>query len=135
MADRPASDRDGGNRRLDARCGSPPFGIGVNIAISQIKLAVGGLRSEVRHGHFENSAKLLKTVHDALRGLRTELDIRNESAWGKQLAAIRVEISGLLGSEIEMVPGRVRRLLLLSARGRSQRPQLLIRPKLWKPKP
>ena len=31
--------------------------------------------------------------HDGVRGLRTELDIRNDSRWGRQLAAIRVDIS------------------------------------------
>ena len=47
----------------------------------------------------------------ACAALRTELDLRNDSAWGRQLAAIRVDISNSLESEIESVPGRVRRLL------------------------
>jgi hypothetical protein len=46
-----------------------------------------------------------------VRGLRTELDLRNDSAWGRQLTAIRAEISNALKSEIESVPGRVRRIL------------------------
>ena len=41
----------------------------------------------------------------------TELDLRNDSAWGKQLASIRADISNTLQSEIDSVPGRVRRLL------------------------
>jgi hypothetical protein len=43
--------------------------------------------------------------------LRTELDLRNDSAWGRQLASIRADISNALQSEIDSVPGRVRRLL------------------------
>ena len=57
------------------------------------------------------SASNSKTLHDGVRGLRTELDLRNDSAWGRQLTAIRADISNSLQSEIESVPGRVRRLL------------------------
>jgi hypothetical protein len=46
-----------------------------------------------------------------VRGLRTELDLRQDSTWGKQLASIRAEISNTLQSEIDSVPGRVRRIL------------------------
>jgi len=53
----------------------------------------------------------LKTLHDGVRGLRTELDLRNDSAWGRQLASIRADISNTLQSEIDSVPGRVRRIL------------------------
>ncbi|MEX0840977.1 MAG: hypothetical protein WD039_01635, partial [Xanthobacteraceae bacterium] len=54
---------------------------------------------------------LLKAIHDAARGLRTELDLSVDTAWGRQLAAIRTDISSLLKSEIESMPGRARRLL------------------------
>jgi len=53
----------------------------------------------------------LKALHDGVRGLRTELDLRQDSTWGKQLASIRADISDTLQSEIESVPGRVRRIL------------------------
>jgi hypothetical protein len=56
-------------------------------------------------------ASLLKCIHDAARGVRTELDLPADSPWGRQLAAMRSEISDLLKTEIESVPGRVRRLL------------------------
>ena len=70
-----------------------------------------GLRTDIRRGHFDNVAEHLKTLHDGVRGLRTELDLRNDSAWGKQLTSIRAEISNALQSEIDSVPGRVRRIL------------------------
>jgi hypothetical protein len=54
---------------------------------------------------------LLKCIHDAVRGVRTELDLSADSPWARQLAAIRSEISNVLKVEIESVPGRVRRLV------------------------
>ena len=69
------------------------------------------LRTDIKRGHFDNVAEHLKTLHDGVRGLRTELDLRNDSTWGKQLTSIRAEISNALQSEIDSVPGRVRRLL------------------------
>ena len=70
-----------------------------------------GLRTDIRRGHFDNVAEHLKILHDGVRGLRTELDLRNDFAWGRQLASIRADISNALQSEIDSVPGRVRRLL------------------------
>ena len=90
---------------------SHPYSVAVDLALDDVKQALSQFRAQIRRGRFDDSAGLLKTIHDALRGLRTELDIRKDSRWGKQLAAIRVEISSLLESEIETVPGRVRRLL------------------------
>jgi hypothetical protein len=54
---------------------------------------------------------LLKTIHDSARGLRTELDLPVDSTWGRALAGQRAQIADLLRSEIESMPGRVRRLL------------------------
>jgi len=69
------------------------------------------LRTDIRRGHFTNIGDMLKTLHDGVRGLRTELDLRAESTWGKQLTALRADISNALQSEIDSVPGRVRRIL------------------------
>jgi hypothetical protein len=69
------------------------------------------LIDDLRRGRLDNVVHRLKLVHDALRGLRTEIDIRQDSAWGRQLAAIRTSVSNGLSSEIEAVPGRVRRIL------------------------
>jgi hypothetical protein len=66
---------------------------------------------DIKRGRFDAVADNLKALHDGVRGLRTELDLRQESPWGKQLAAIRADISNALQSEIDSVPGRVRRIL------------------------
>ncbi len=95
----------------EIRVAATPFGVAVTMAIHDLAQVVGGLRADIRRGHFADVTNQLKTVHDGVRGLRTELDIRKDSAWGRQLAAIRVEVSSALQTEIDSVPGRVRRLL------------------------
>lgn len=95
----------------EIRVAATPFGVAVTMAIHDLVQIARGLRVDIKRGHFTDVPDGLKTVHDGVRGLRTELDIRNDSAWGRQLAAIRVDISNALQVEIDSVPGRVRRLL------------------------
>jgi hypothetical protein len=93
------------------RVAATPYGVAVTMALHDLACLAAGLRADIKRGHFDNVAEHLKTLHDGVRGLRTELDLRNDSAWGKQLTSIRAEISNSLQSEIDSVPGRVRRLL------------------------
>lgn len=95
----------------EIRVAATPYGVVVTIALHELSYLTAVLRTDIRRGHFENVAENLKTLHDGVRGLRTELDLRNDSTWGRQLTAIRAEISDALQSEIESVPGRVRRIL------------------------
>lgn len=95
----------------EVRVAATPFGIAVVMALHDLARVALTLRSDIKRGRFDDISGHLKTVHDGIRGLRTELDIRSDSAWGRQLASIRVEISSALQSEIESVPGKVRRLL------------------------
>ncbi|MBS0528454.1 MAG: hypothetical protein JSS22_03550 [Proteobacteria bacterium] len=95
----------------EVRVAATPYGVAVTLAIDELSHIAASLRADIRSGHFENVSEHLKAVHDGVRGLRTELDIRSDSNWGRQLAAIRVNISNGLQSEIDSVPGRVRRLL------------------------
>src|SRR6516225_9120496 len=95
----------------ELRVAATPYGIAVTIALHDLSRLAASLRADIRRGHFDNVAEHLKMLHEGVRGLRTELDLRNDSAWGKQLASIRADISNALQSEIESVPGRVRRLL------------------------
>ena len=95
----------------EIRVAATPYGIAVTIALHDLSFLTACLRTDIRRGHFDNVGQQLKILHDGVRGLRTELDLRNDSAWGRQLTAIRAEISNSLQSEIESVPGRVRRLL------------------------
>jgi hypothetical protein len=95
----------------ELRVAATPYGIAVTIALHDLSFLTACLRTDIRRGHFDNVGEPLKILHDGVRGLRTELDLRNDSAWGRQLTAIRAEISNALRSEIESVPGRVRRIL------------------------
>lgn len=95
----------------EIRVAGTPFGVTVTMAIHDLSRVAFELRHDIKRGQFKDTSNHLKTLHDGVRGLRTELDIRSDSAWGKQLASIRAEISSALQSEIDSVPGRVRRLL------------------------
>jgi hypothetical protein len=95
----------------EIRVAATPYGIAVTIALHDLSFLVARLRTDIKRGHFENVAEHLKILHDGVRGLRTELDLRNDSSWGRQLTSIRADISNTLQSEIDSVPGRVRRLL------------------------
>jgi hypothetical protein len=95
----------------EIRVAATPYGIAVTIALHDLSYLAACLRTDIRRGHFDNVSQQLKALHDGVRGLRTELDLRNDSSWGRQLASIRADISNSLQSEIDSVPGRVRRIL------------------------
>jgi len=95
----------------ELRVAATPYGVAVTLALHDLYCLAVSLRADIKRGHFENVAEHLKILHDGVRGLRTELDLRNDSTWGRRLVAIRADISNTLQSEIDSVPGRVRRLL------------------------
>ncbi|SCB11848.1 hypothetical protein GA0061098_1001524 [Bradyrhizobium shewense] len=95
----------------EIRVAATPYGVAVTIALHDLSCVAATLRMDIKRGHFDNVAGNLKALHDGVRGLRTELDLRNDSAWGKQLTSIRADISNALQSEIDSVPGRARRIL------------------------
>jgi hypothetical protein len=93
------------------RVASTPCGIAVSLALHDLFCLATQLRIDMRRGQLADVGANLKALHDGVRGLRTELDLRHDSHWGKLLASIRTEISNTLQSEIDSVPGRVRRIL------------------------
>jgi hypothetical protein len=95
----------------EIRVAATPFGAAVTIALHDLSNLGAMLRQDIKRGRFDNIGENLKALHDGVRGLRTELDLRNDSTWGKQLTSIRTDISNALQSEIDSVPGRVRRIL------------------------
>ena len=94
-----------------ARVAETQYGLAVTIVLADLERMVGELRDELRSGRGVAVAALLKTIHDSACGLRTELDLPIDSTWGRALGALRAQIAELLRSEIESMPGRVRRLL------------------------
>jgi len=95
----------------EIRVAATPYGTAVTVALHDLSHLAAILRADIRRSHFANVADNLKILHDGVRGLRTELDLRDGSRWGKQLTSIRADISNALQSEIDSVPGRVRRIL------------------------
>lgn len=95
----------------EVRVAGTPLGVTVTMAIHDLSRVTNELRADIKRGQYKNIINHLKTLHDGVRGLRTELDFRTDSNWGRQLAAIRSDISNGMKSEIDGVPGRVRRLL------------------------
>jgi hypothetical protein len=95
----------------EIRVAATPFGAAVTIALHDLSCVAAILRMDIKRGRFDDIGENLKALHDGVRGLRTELDLRNDSAWGRQLTSIRADISNALQSEIDSVPGRVRRIL------------------------
>jgi hypothetical protein len=95
----------------EIRVAATPYGIAVTIALHDLFCLAATLRQDIRRSHFANVGDNLKILHDGIRGLRTELDLRNDSTWGRQLQSIRADISNALQSELDGVPGRVRRIL------------------------
>jgi hypothetical protein len=104
-----------------ARVAVTHYGVTVTIVLAELERMVGELRNDLRSGSGVAVGVLLKIIHDSARGLRTELDLPVDSTWGRALAAQRAQIADLLRSEIESMPGRVRRLL-------RARPSIEIRP-------
>jgi hypothetical protein len=98
-------------RDTAARVAETPYGVAVTIVLADMERMVGELRDDLRSGHGLAVAALLKTIHDSVRGLRTELDLPVDSTWGRALAAIRGQVADLLRGHIESTPGHVRRLL------------------------
>jgi hypothetical protein len=93
------------------RIAETPYAVAVNIVLDEADRKVRELATDLKRARGIAVSALLKEVHDTLRGLRSELDLPSESAWGKQLTAVRAEISKVLSAEIELMPGRVRRLV------------------------
>ena len=88
-----------------------PYAITVDIVLAEIQRMINELKAELRSGRGLAVGALLKSIHDAARGVRTEINLSHESPWGRGLAALRTQVSDLLKGEIESLPGRVRRLL------------------------
>ena len=93
------------------RVAETPYAVAVQIVLEEVDRRVRELAADLKSGRGVAVSALLKEVHDALRGLRSELDMSSELAWSKQLSTLRADVSRILTAEIELMPGRVRRLI------------------------
>ena len=79
-----------------ARIAETPYAAAVTIVLGETESMVGELRAELKAGR--PVVSMLKAIHDAARGLRSEMDMSVDSAWSRQLAAIRSRSFGLAES-------------------------------------
>jgi hypothetical protein len=93
-----------------SKIAATPYAVAVDMVLMDVDRLMVQLRVEARRAG-GNVAPLLKDIHDAARTLRTEMDLSGDSPWARQLAAVRSEVSELLKSALDGVPGQVRRLL------------------------
>ena len=118
-----------------ARIAETPYATAVTIVLGEIECMVNDLRGELKARRPVTS--LLKNIHDAARGLRTEIDLSGDSPWSRQLTAIRTEVSNVLKAEIEVDarPGSPLAAAAPRARtswpARSSTPRTSARPRCW----
>jgi hypothetical protein len=93
------------------RVAETPYALCVDVVLAEIDRMVGELSADLKSGRGVAVAALLKDVHDAVRGVRTEIDLSADTPWSQRHAAILAQISEALTAVIELIPGRVRRLL------------------------
>lgn len=99
-----------------ARIVHTPAALPITLVLDDIELQAMQLREALDGHDVDRAVALVKEIHDGARGLRTELDLSGDQPWGRQLAAVRADVSALLENQIVAVPGRVHRLLRPRAR-------------------
>lgn len=87
-----------------------PLGRAVTLVLADMRCAAAELQGVLKDGRIADCIALLKEIHDAVRGIRTELAL-GDTPWSREVAALRAGVSDMLKAEIESVPRRVRRLL------------------------
>jgi len=96
---------------IAARIALTPAALALTLAVEDIELQAMQLRDELEGRDVARAVALLKDIHDSARGLRSELDLSGDQPWGRQLAAVRADVSAAIEGHIVAVPGRVHRLL------------------------
>jgi hypothetical protein len=93
------------------RVAESPYAVTITAVLAEMEAMVWRLETTLKAADIQTVARLLKDIHDTARGLRTEINLGVDSAWARQLAALRSEVSKRLVARIESTPGQVRRLL------------------------
>ena len=93
------------------RIADTPYAVTLDIVLAEIERAIRELKIELRTGRGLATAALLKSIHDAVRGVRTEIDLSADQNAGRRLTALRSQVSDVLRGEIEGLTGRVSRLI------------------------
>lgn len=86
----------------------------VTIVFAEIERMVREMVRDLKRGQVVGAAAQLKDIHEAVRGMRAEMDMSAGSPWGRQLGAIRAGIANSIKPELETMPGRVRRVIRIA---------------------
>ena len=106
---------------IAARVAETPYAVAVDIVLAELERLIGELKNSPQGGRAVAVGMQLKTIHDAICGLRSELALPVDSTWGRTLAAQSARLSDFVKTQVETAPGRVQHLL-------RPRPSIEIRP-------
>ncbi|MTW15186.1 hypothetical protein GJ689_03075 [Rhodoplanes serenus] len=93
------------------RIAESPYGLALTMVLADTERMVRDLVREFRRGHMDRAIERLKEIHEAVRGLRSEVNMVSGSGPARQLAAVRAGVADTFKSELETIPGRVRRVI------------------------
>jgi hypothetical protein len=88
-----------------------PYRAAIDLVICDIERAAFRTAAALKAGRTDRVVAAVKDFHDSVRVLRTDVNMAGDGPWQKRVAKCRAELSRLLSSEIEPIPGTMRRLL------------------------
>lgn len=94
-----------------ARLSETPYVAAIDIVLDDITTLVKRFQLALKAHDKDRAGSVLKEIHAAVRGLRTEVNLSGESGWKKKITALRAEVSDLVKIQIETIPGRIRKIL------------------------
>lgn len=100
-----------------SKLAASPYAEAVELALSELERTVVQLSLGAKEGRYDRCNVLVREFHDAVRGLRTEIEFSGDNAWTRLLAKHRADAARVLTAEIEPVPGMMRRILGAGRRG------------------
>jgi len=93
------------------RIGETPFAFAIDLVIDETSRTAVRLARDLRGNFIPEACADIKRFHDLARGLAGEIDLSDDTRWGKRLSHLRADTAALLRSHIDGLPGQVRRLL------------------------
>src|SRR5262249_47152283 len=93
------------------RIGETPFAFAIDLVVDETSRTAVRLARHLRGNFIPEACADIKRFHDLARGLAGEIDLSDDTRWGKRLSHLRADTAALLRSHIDGLPGQVRRLL------------------------
>lgn len=93
------------------RIGETPFAFAIDLVVDDTSRTAVRIARDLRGNFIPEACADIKRFHDLARGLAGEIDLSDDTRWGKRLSHLRADTAVLLRSHIDGLPGQVRRLL------------------------